>query len=65
MDKFEGCVLLTRVGGFYELYFEHAEEYAPLLNIKLVRKKTTAGHVPMVSPTPWPLLPHSICLYLD
>ncbi|KAK1241649.1 hypothetical protein MKX07_007472 [Trichoderma sp. CBMAI-0711] len=35
MDKFEGCVLLTRVGGFYELYFEHAEEYAPLLNIKL------------------------------
>src|SRR5437763_440222 len=26
MRKFENCVLLTRVGGFYELYFEQAEE---------------------------------------
>ncbi|KAI1189393.1 muts domain V [Nemania serpens] len=34
MQKFENCVLLTRVGGFYELYFKHAEEYGPLLNIK-------------------------------
>ena len=48
MDKFDNCVLLTRVGGFYELYFEHAEEYAPLLNIKLASKKTSAGPVPMV-----------------
>ncbi|KAL7798062.1 muts domain V domain-containing protein [Trichoderma ceciliae] len=47
MDKFERCVLLTRVGGFYELYFEHAEEYAPLLNLKLASKKTNAGLVPM------------------
>ncbi|KAI1501768.1 muts domain V-domain-containing protein [Biscogniauxia marginata] len=47
MQKFEKCVLLTRVGGFYELYFEHAEEYAPLLNLKLARKKTNAGPVPM------------------
>ncbi|TFB05569.1 MutS-like protein [Trichoderma ghanense] len=47
MDKFEKCVLLTRVGGFYELYFEHAEEYAPLLNLKLASKKTNAGNVPM------------------
>ncbi|KAL7819020.1 muts domain V domain-containing protein [Trichoderma gracile] len=47
MDKYEGCVLLTRVGGFYELYFEHAEEYAPLLNLKLTSKKTNAGNVPM------------------
>lgn len=48
MHKFDNCVLLTRVGGFYELYFEHAEEYAPLLNIKLASKKTSAGPVPMV-----------------
>ncbi|KAJ2972903.1 hypothetical protein NQ176_g6891 [Zarea fungicola] len=47
MDKFDNCVLLTRVGGFYELYFEQAEEYAPLLNIKLASKKTSAGPVPM------------------
>ncbi|KAI6779621.1 uncharacterized protein J7T54_008239 [Emericellopsis cladophorae] len=47
MDKFDNCVLLTRVGGFYELYFEHAEEYGPLLNIKVASKKTNAGPVPM------------------
>lgn len=49
MAKFENCVLLTRVGGFYELYFEHAEEYGPLLNLKVASKKTNAGPVAMVS----------------
>ncbi|KAH6606585.1 dna mismatch repair [Trichoderma cornu-damae] len=53
MDKFEKCVLLTRVGGFYEIYFEQAEEYAPLLNLKLASKKTNAGPVPMAG---FPLL---------
>lgn len=48
MDKYDNCVLLTRVGGFYELYFEHAEEYGPLLNLKVAQKKTGAGPVPMV-----------------
>ncbi|KAI0164779.1 muts domain V [Xylariaceae sp. FL1272] len=47
MQKFENCVLLTRVGGFYELYFQHAEEYGPLLNLKVAQKKTNAGPVPM------------------
>ena len=47
MQKFDKCVLLTRVGGFYELYFEHAEKYGPLLNIKVAQKKTSAGSVPM------------------
>ncbi|KAL1958030.1 hypothetical protein VTO42DRAFT_5242 [Malbranchea cinnamomea] len=47
MLKFRNCVLLTRVGNFYELYFEQAEEYAALLNIKLAAKKTAAGPVPM------------------
>jgi DNA mismatch repair ATPase MutS len=48
MQKFENCVLLTRVGGFYELYFKHAEEYGPLLNLKVAQKKTAAGPVSMV-----------------
>lgn len=39
MREFENCVLLTRVGGFYELYFEHAEEYGPLLNLKVAKKE--------------------------
>ncbi|XMA20571.1 hypothetical protein WAI453_013362 [Rhynchosporium graminicola] len=43
MRKFENCVLLTRVGGFYELYFEHAEEFASLLNIKEARRPTRPG----------------------
>ncbi|OBT72253.1 hypothetical protein VF21_08197 [Pseudogymnoascus sp. 05NY08] len=47
MGKFENCVLLTRVGGFYELYFEHAEEFGPLLNLKVAQKKTNAGPVSM------------------
>lgn len=49
MRKFENCVLLTRVGGFYELYFEQADEYGPLLNLKVAQKKTNAGSVSMVS----------------
>lgn len=48
MRKFENCVLLTRVGGFYEMYFEHADEYGPLMNLKVAEKKTNAGPVSMV-----------------
>lgn len=50
MRKFENCVLLTRVGGFYELYFEHATEFGPLLNLKTVPKTMSRGRdpVPMV-----------------
>jgi len=48
MQKFENCVLLTRVGGFYELYFEQAEEYGPLMNLKVGAKPTKKGPVPMV-----------------
>ncbi|KAG0650690.1 hypothetical protein D0Z07_2435 [Hyphodiscus hymeniophilus] len=43
MLKFENCVLLTRVGGFYELYFEHADEFGPLLNLKVAQKKVNGG----------------------
>jgi len=48
MRKFENCVLLTRVGGFYEFYFEQAEEFGPLLNLKVAQKRTNAGFVSMV-----------------
>ena len=47
MRKFEKCVVLTRVGSFYELYFEHAEELGPLLGLKVASKKTVAGPVAM------------------
>jgi hypothetical protein len=52
MSRFDNCVLLTRVGGFYELYFEQAEELGPLLNLKVGRKKTNAGPVSMVGHIP-------------
>ena len=58
MQKFDNCVLLTRVGGFYELYFEQAEEYGPLLNLKVAQKKTNAGPVSMVMP---PVCSCSLC----
>ncbi|RAH83848.1 DNA mismatch repair protein Msh1 [Aspergillus japonicus CBS 114.51] len=47
MQRFRNCVVLTRVGGFYELYFEQAEELAPLLNLKLAIRRTSAGPVYM------------------
>lgn len=38
MQKFQDCVLLTRVGNFYELYLDHADKYGPLLNLKVANK---------------------------
>lgn len=49
MQKLANCVLLTRLGGFYELYFDQADELGPLLNLKVAQKKTSAGPVSMVS----------------
>ncbi|KAL8974739.1 MAG: hypothetical protein Q9197_001031 [Variospora fuerteventurae] len=53
MQKFDSCVVLTRVGSFYELYFEQAIEYGPLLNLKVAQKKSKAGlpSIPMVCHT--------------
>ncbi|KAI0274905.1 muts domain V-domain-containing protein [Gloeopeniophorella convolvens] len=39
LAKFPQCILLTRVGGFYESYFEQAAEVSSLLNIKLATRK--------------------------
>ncbi|KAG0125357.1 hypothetical protein HOY82DRAFT_631634 [Tuber indicum] len=50
--QFPHCVLLTRVGGFYEMYFVTTEEYGPLLGLK-VAQKVSAGSVSM---TGFPLL---------
>lgn len=47
MAKFDNCVLLTRVGNFYELYFEQAEEFGPLLSLKVGYKQTKMGPVAM------------------
>ncbi|KAA8570487.1 hypothetical protein EYC84_002760 [Monilinia fructicola] len=47
MLKFENCVVVTRVGGFYEIYFEQADEFGPLLGLKVAQKKTNAGPVSM------------------
>ncbi|KAH9879288.1 hypothetical protein J1614_002727 [Plenodomus biglobosus] len=43
MLKFSHCVVVTRVGGFYELYFEHADEFASLLNLKKAKRKALKG----------------------
>ncbi|KAK5559420.1 MutS protein 1 [Exophiala xenobiotica] len=45
--KFDNCVLLTRVGNFYEMYFEHAEEFGPLLSLKVAYRQTKLGPVAM------------------
>ncbi len=47
MAKFDNCVLLTRVGNFYEMYFEQAAEFGPLLNLKIGYKQTKMGPVAM------------------
>ncbi|KAJ8084239.1 hypothetical protein PM082_003006 [Marasmius tenuissimus] len=46
-SKFPHCILLTRVGQFYESYFDQAIEVASLLNIKLAKRKWAGKSVPM------------------
>ncbi|CDF91505.1 ZYBA0S12-00452g1_1 [Zygosaccharomyces bailii CLIB 213] len=46
MDHYKSHVVLTQMGSFYELYFEHASIYAPLLNISLTSKTYSFGKVP-------------------
>ena len=45
--KFPDCVILTRVGDFYELYFDQVDQYAHLLNLKKAKRNTVLGDVPM------------------
>ncbi|OQN97746.1 hypothetical protein B0A48_16067 [Cryoendolithus antarcticus] len=45
--KFGDCVVLTRVGDFYEMYFDQVEQYAPLVGLKTAKRATTLGDVSM------------------
>ncbi|KAK6438387.1 MutS protein 1 [Oleoguttula sp. CCFEE 5521] len=45
--KFSDCVVLTRVGDFYEMYFDQVEQYAPLVGLKTAKRATTLGDVSM------------------
>ncbi|KZP32367.1 hypothetical protein FIBSPDRAFT_812686 [Athelia psychrophila] len=47
LAKFPHCILLTRVGQFYESYFDQAIEVARLLNIKLTSRAYNGGRIPM------------------
>lgn len=47
MRSFPQCILLTRVGGFYESYFEQAPRVARMLSIKLASRKWAGQSIPM------------------
>ncbi|KAN0060068.1 hypothetical protein ACQY0O_008041 [Thecaphora frezii] len=47
MTKFPDCMLLTRVGGFYESYFHQAPQLASMLGIKLANRRWAGRDVPM------------------
>ncbi|KAJ3558074.1 hypothetical protein NM688_g1127 [Phlebia brevispora] len=47
LNKFPHCLLLTRVGQFYESYFDQAAEISQLLNIKLTEKTWSGQRVLM------------------
>ena len=56
MSKYPKCLLMTRVGNFYEFYFEHADECYRLLNIKLAyRRSPNHPPVPMAGFPFWQL----------
>ncbi|KAJ7786042.1 muts domain V-domain-containing protein [Mycena metata] len=46
LDRFPHCILLTRVGKFYESYFSQAYEVSRLLNIKLAHRKWDGRSIP-------------------
>jgi DNA mismatch repair ATPase MutS len=45
--KFSDCIVLTRVGDFYEMYFDQVEQYAHLVNLKKAKRATVLGDVAM------------------
>lgn len=46
ISQYPDHVVLTQMGSFFELYFDHASTYAPLLNIALTQRTYTHGKVP-------------------
>ncbi|CAO1635532.1 unnamed protein product [Parajaminaea phylloscopi] len=47
LARFPGCILLTRVGGFYESYFDQAPLLAGMLSIKLANRSWGGRSVAM------------------
>lgn len=47
MDHQKDYVVITQIGSFFELYFEHATEYSAKLNITLAKKNLKGYSVPM------------------
>ncbi|KAF8807596.1 hypothetical protein BYT27DRAFT_7223410 [Phlegmacium glaucopus] len=47
LKRFPHCLLLTRVGQFYESYFDQAVEISRLLNIKLTSRKLKGERIAM------------------
>ncbi|SPO32077.1 related to MSH1 - DNA mismatch repair protein, mitochondrial [Ustilago trichophora] len=47
MSRFPSTILLTRVGGFYESYFNQAPQLASILGIKLANRRWGGQDVPM------------------
>ncbi|KAF9535820.1 MutS2 protein [Crepidotus variabilis] len=47
LRRFPHCILLTRVGNFYESYFDQAVEVSDILNIKLTSRKWDNKRVAM------------------
>jgi DNA mismatch repair ATPase MutS len=45
--KFSDCIVLTRVGDFYEMYFDQVDQYAHLVNLKKAKRATILGDVAM------------------
>ncbi|KIW04034.1 uncharacterized protein PV09_04856 [Verruconis gallopava] len=62
MRKYPDCVILTKLGNFYEMYFEQAQEFAPLLNLKLAKKPTVKSPEGFVYMAGFPL--HQMDRYL-
>nr|GAT47910.1 DNA mismatch repair protein [Mycena chlorophos] len=46
LQRFPHCILFTRVGKFYESYYDQAHEVARLLNIKLAYRKWSTKVIP-------------------
>jgi DNA mismatch repair protein MutS len=44
-EKYPTCVLLMQVGDFYELYEQHAANFASQLDLKLTKKEITTGTI--------------------
>lgn len=47
IDRHHGKVCLIQVGKFYEMYFEQAEKFGPMLGLKVGKKQTSNHKVPM------------------